>query len=205
MFYGTPSHYIWHSATGEADIIFQAEGGARFLVPRPTIRPPHNATKSPTRRVFARFPRGCPSCGATQRTTPWPACLKPSQHPTQPKESPCMERSWHRTTQHPREKKKTSGLATQNLPPTLQGMTVLGAPIASAAFAQRQTKPLVHPMHEVEQGLLHVHYAASSHKYLGRHALEGETTWACGITSSHDKRSGKIYQSSDLFYKQFDL
>ena len=27
MFYGAPSHYIWHSATGEAHIISQAEGG----------------------------------------------------------------------------------------------------------------------------------------------------------------------------------
>ena len=27
MFYGAPSHYIWHSATGEAHIISQAQGG----------------------------------------------------------------------------------------------------------------------------------------------------------------------------------
>ena len=125
MFYGALSHYIWHSATGEAHIIFPSRGwwtgrptNARPILPRPTSRFPHNATTSPTQRGFARFPRRCLCCCATQQSPPslrhpGPHAPKPSQHPTQPRENPCMERSWHQTTKHPGPRRRRVGWQPQ--------------------------------------------------------------------------------------------
>ena len=104
MFYGAPSHYIWHSATGEAHIISQTQGGEQgdpLLSALLSLgQRSHITTTSPRQRVFACFSRRRRRSGATQQSPPslrhpGPHVPKPSQHPPQPRKNPRMERSWH--------------------------------------------------------------------------------------------------------------
>ena len=148
MFYGAPSHYIWHSATGEAHIISQAEGGEQGdpLMPALFSLGQRSALHTiqqhllPNESLLA-FLDDVYVVVPPDRVRPvYDTGLhppKPSQHPPQPRKNPRVERSWHRTTEH-------QGLAEDvwvgnpTLPATSQGMTVLGAPIGSAAFVQHQ-------------------------------------------------------------------
>ena len=149
MFYGAPSQYIWHSATGEAHIISQAEGGEQGdpLMPalfslgqRAALRTmqqhllPNESLLAFLDDVYVVVPpnRVRPVYDTLAHTLQSQASIQLNQGKT---------RAWNAAGIEPpniRDLGEDVWVGNPNLPATSQGMTVLGAPIGSAAFVQHQ-------------------------------------------------------------------
>ena len=149
MFYGAPSHYIWHSATGEAHIISQAEGGEQGdpLMPAlfslgqrsalHTIQQhllPNESLLAFLDDVYVVVPpnRVRPVYNTLAHTLQSQASIRLNQGKT---------RAWNAAGIEPpniRDLGEDVWVGNPTLPATSQGMTVLGAPIGSAAFVQHQ-------------------------------------------------------------------
>ena len=149
MFYGAPSHYIWHSATGEAHIISQAEGGEQGdpLMPAlfslgqrsalQTIQQhllPNESLLAFLDDVYVVVPpnRVRPVYNTLAHTLQSQASIRLNQGKT---------RAWNAAgiePPHIRDLGEDVWVGNPTLPATSQGMTVLGAPIGSAAFVQHQ-------------------------------------------------------------------
>ena len=149
MFYGAPSQYIWHSATGEAHIISQAEGGEQGdpLMPalfslgqRAALRTmqqhllPNESLLAFLDDVYVVVPpnRVRPVYDTLAHTLQSQASIQLNQGKT---------RAWNAAGIEPpniRDLGEDVWVGNPNLPAASQGMTVLGAPIGSAAFVQHQ-------------------------------------------------------------------
>ena len=181
---GAPSHYIcWHSATGEAHIISQAEGGEQGDPLMPAL-----------------FSLG-------QR-----AALRTMQQHLLPNEAllaflddvyvvvpPNRVRPVYDTLAYTLQSQASIQLKTRardlgedvwvgnpNLPATSQGMTVLGAPIGSAAFVQHQLQQAnqQHHLEDLQASWLLLLYCASPRcTYLLRMCSPNLTT---DFANNHD-------------------
>ena len=123
MFYGAPSHYIWHSATGEAHIISQTEGGEQGdpLMPalfslgqRAALRTmqqhllPNEALLAFLDDVYVR----CHPTESAQSTTPWPTRSKAKPASNSTKGKPVHGTQLASNHQTSGTSEKTCGLAT---------------------------------------------------------------------------------------------
>ena len=151
MFYGAPSHYIWHSATGEAHIISQAEGGEQGdpLMPAlfslgqrsalQTIQEhllPNESLLAFLDDVYVVVPphRVRPVYDVLAHTLHSQARIQLNRGKT---------RVWNAAGIEPpnvQELGEDVWVGNQHLPDTSQGITVLGAPIGSGAFVQNQLR-----------------------------------------------------------------
>ena len=151
MFYGAPSHYIWHSATGEAHIISQAEGGEQgdplmpalfSLVQRSALQTiqehllPNESLLAFLDDVYVVVPphRVRPVYDVLAHTLHSQARIQLNRGKT---------RVWNAAGIEPpnvQELGEDVWVGNQHLPDTSQGITVLGAPIGSGAFVQNQLR-----------------------------------------------------------------
>jgi len=151
MFYAGPSQYIWHSATGEAHIISQAEGGEQGdpLMPalfslgqRSALRTiqdqllPNESLLAFLDDLYVVVPphRVRPVYDVLAHTLQSHARIQLNRGKT---------RVWNAAGIPPpniQELGEDVWVGNPNLPETSRGLTVLGAPIGSGAFVQHQLR-----------------------------------------------------------------
>ena len=151
MFYAGPSQYIWHSATGEAHMISQAEGGEQGdpLMPalfslgqRSALRTiqdqllPNESLLAFLDDLYVVVPphRVRPVYNVLAHTLQSQARIQLNRGKT---------RVWNAAGIPPpniQELGEDVWVGNPNLPETSRGLTVLGAPIGSGAFVQHQLR-----------------------------------------------------------------
>ena len=151
MFYAGPSQYIWHSGTGEAHIISQAEGGEQgdLLMPALFSLGQRSAFRTiqdqllPNESLLA-FLDDLYVMVPPHRVRPvYDVLAHTLQSQTRIQLNRGKARVWNAAGIPPlniQELGEDVWVGNPNLPETSRGLTVLGAPIGSGAFVQHQLR-----------------------------------------------------------------